>query len=694
MMKAIVQTDKIGLRVTVLMVLVVFYVYGWQVAEVAQAQEAIVKTPLPQPEPMVEAMEPARTEIVSGRNENTRLWEIAKWEQVIDPVTHEPNMVEAKSYIYEKGCGICYKDNGGKWQVTDTMWRQTADGFVMDKASYKLEMGATAGSTLHYWINGTYLLIKAHSLAIDDGTNVDTFASVDGNVFGAIDTVKPNKLTFADAFGVGIDLVIEALPDGYHQDVVFRKKPLALSSRNIENAKVLLYTEMDLAAYASQAGTNVALRSEDTLDVNDTKNSTSKQTAGRLAVSTVDISRITETKPTRTDIQFIVNKDADDEFVSHWLAESEILAADTGSLIPQTIDIAEKQFVKDLDSGKIYLVESLDAQVLKNASYPLTWDYRMRSGTITADEDWYANSTYYVSSSITLDPNVTLRIEPATIVKFGMNTSLDARSGTLIAKGAPYSCIVFTSARDSYMGESIDSNTVSNHDWSGIRIKQNSQFEFCKLGRNKNTGLELTCDQAGDIDIKNNIFYDCNNVQLKVCTETGAEGTIRVFNNLFISGLQPLRIITNTEDANVIVVNNTISCESYSTTYGIHITDSTNTFCTEIKNNLLSYLSTGIYCGPNSVSFEDRNAFYSCTTRVSGISQGAHDVTLTSSPFHATQIELGKRFLTKGTSTDNLLKNGGDGMVSDYYDDPNAWSIYAVSDSNHYFSSSQTFTTR
>lgn len=72
-----------------------------------------------------------RNEVISARDENTRLWEIVKEVAVNDPETNRIKLVEKTSYIEEKGCGICYQDLSGSWQVTDTSWHETEYGFVM-----------------------------------------------------------------------------------------------------------------------------------------------------------------------------------------------------------------------------------------------------------------------------------------------------------------------------------------------------------------------------------------------------------------------------------------------------------------------------------------------------------------------------------------------------------------------------------
>ena len=198
--------------------------------------------------------EPVKTEIVNARDDNTRLWEVTKWVEMIDPETNEPNVVKVKSYIQEKGCGICYLDDNDNWQVTDTSWQETESGFVTNKANYSLEIGFAADSVMTYIIDGEQLDIAADSIVADDGQYSQNIAVIDGKSIGQIDPNHPEKLIFKDAFGSGIDLEIAAEADGYHQNVIFNEKPVLPQGFNVNNTKILLYTHMDLDSYANSAG--------------------------------------------------------------------------------------------------------------------------------------------------------------------------------------------------------------------------------------------------------------------------------------------------------------------------------------------------------------------------------------------------------------------------------------------------------
>ena len=90
---------------------------------------------------------------------------------------------------------------------------------------------------------------------------------------------------------------------------------------------------------------------------------------------------------------------------------------------------------------------------------------------------WYANKTYWVSSSLSIDAGKTLRIEPGTFVKINADQQISSGGGKIIAKGTPYMRIVFTSASDDSNGESIPSGTgphagVTIGEWKRIRVLQ------------------------------------------------------------------------------------------------------------------------------------------------------------------------------------------------------------------------------
>ncbi|MHB9071876.1 MAG: hypothetical protein ACYC54_16065 [Sedimentisphaerales bacterium] len=472
------RAGKVIISIFLPVILLSILVYSAYLLQQAKAE---------QPKPSVAREEllkqkPVWTEDISQRNSNGRVWEVTKWQEEIRPAvdesaksiaedsndapdvskseisteTEEPNIVQVKSYVREKGCGICYKDENANWQITDTSWRQTPTGFVMDKANYALDMGKTADSLLYYDIDGETLSLKADSIKIYDGQGTLPFASVNA-VNGYIDPNDKGKLIYPNAFGKGIDLEIQAKPDGFHQNVVFKSKLNLPANLQKEKAKVFLYTQLGLDEYLDNSKReDYALKMcVDASVAGDKVAKTATITSENISVG-MNIEKFSKSK-----IDFVVEEDGHKPFTSHSFADSDILQRGENGRF-EKLAKADKQIIRDSDN-KTYLVESLDVSAMEEATYPVVWDYHNVSGTITSDETWYADATYYVSSWITVADDNTLQIEPGTIVKFKYDADnsngIDADNGTLIAKGEPYSYIVFTSARDPNMGDVIDSNS-------------------------------------------------------------------------------------------------------------------------------------------------------------------------------------------------------------------------------------------
>ncbi|HBG26832.1 MAG: hypothetical protein A2Y10_07800 [Planctomycetes bacterium GWF2_41_51] len=642
MAKAILKTGKIIVKFIIPLFILSFICYSAYLLTIAKAHTSQFKENL--------AKEPVWKEQISQRDKNSRVWEITKWQEEIDPFTDELNVVEVKSIVREKGCGICYKDCNDSWQITDTSWKETENGFVMDKANYSLEIGKTANSYLYYNIDGEALKLRADSIKISDGQIVKPFASIESNVNGHIDSENNNKLIYPNAFGKGIDLEIEALADGFHQNVIFKNKPVLPKGFDFKNAEITLYTEI---------------------------NSDCKES-------------INATVKSKDDIKFIKSKNGK-SFISHKFASSKILETTKGGKKTPFTE-ADKQITKV--SGRNYLVESLKYSELENAGLPIIWDYRNVSGTLTEDQEWYADATYHVVSTLTLDTGVTLNIEPGTIVKFQRDTIngnyIDAWNGTLIAKGEPYSYIVFTSDRDPNMGEIIDTNPVAIGDWEGIYVNTSSHIEFCKVGYS-NSGICAYASAPGDITIKNNIVYNSGYYGIMASSGEYAEGNLTVSNNLidnvlyyngiYVDYFYPIVI----SDVNILITNNTIkgSQSFLNDGSGIFVYNEGN-HTAVIKNNIIQNAAYGIYSyGPST---ENNNAFYQCTQLLESGTASPTDVNLITSPFDSNTY-LGSYFLNNDPCGGALLVNGGNGNVSNYYEEPNNWSIYTVSGSDHLINS-------
>ena len=213
-------------------------------------------------------------EITAERDYNHRLWQVVKEFEVVDPDTGRTDTEQIISTIVEVGCGICYRDEKGDFQVTDTNWQETKEGFLVGTAAYELQVGRTVGCWLRYTINGDDLYLRPAGINADDGVNAVIAAKLDDNVEGVIDPCNGSRLVFAGAFGKGIDLILQAGPGGYHQDVIFHE-PLRLPDHlNPETTDVFLYTELSLDDYCQNQGIEISIGKDAYVDVNEYLNTT------------------------------------------------------------------------------------------------------------------------------------------------------------------------------------------------------------------------------------------------------------------------------------------------------------------------------------------------------------------------------------------------------------------------------------
>jgi parallel beta-helix repeat protein len=642
-----------------------------------------------------------KQEIISSRDRDTRVWEITKWRASKDSNTPQTNLIPTKSHIIEKGCGICYRDARGNWGITDNNWVQTATGFVMNRANYSLSVGFTADSKLSYVVDGRELRLAAVSVEVDDGKNSAVLAQIGRNINGHIDQNAKNVLVFSNAFGTGIDLQIAAESDGYHQNVVFNTRPVIPTGIDANTAKFIMYTNIDSdeiwhsqafmsgKAVVAKAGHSGTPQTRVVVEAN----------SQPMALQDID-----QTASTQHSISFVVG-DGKHTKLSHQFVKSEVYETAADSNISR-IGVADKQ-LSCVNDGSLYLVESIGASTLNNAHYPVVWDYHNVSGTITQNQTWYADSTYYLSGNVTLSTGVTLTIEPGTIIKIGRHmpppaspgfppaspqpNCLSTCNGTLIAKGQPYRYIIFTSARDPNVGEIIDTNVPQMNDWGYVDVKSSSTVEFCKFAYAED-GLDIIWQQQPTGSICHNMFTQCwNGICVFDIFGVGGSGVLNIWNNLIYNCQTGIWAWSDNSKAGKAfnIYNNTI-CNTGTGIDTCSISSLAST--TAFKNNLIANSTHGIKTNPVYRTTSNYNAFYNCTTKYYGSTlPGTNDVSLNSSPFDSDQTYLGLYFLNKNANGGELVKDAGDASVSTYYSDPNQWSIYPIpQDGVHYFGSDTT----
>jgi len=102
-----------------------------------------------------------------------------------------------------------------------------------------------------------------------------------------------------------------------------------------------------------------------------------------------------------------------------------------------------------------------------------------KSGRITADETWTANTEYTIAGKVVVNDGVTLSIEPGTIIKGAAGTGTLAsaliieRGGILLAEGTADAPIIMTSIKDNITaGQLVGTNLdeTQRGEWGGLII--------------------------------------------------------------------------------------------------------------------------------------------------------------------------------------------------------------------------------
>lgn len=294
---------------------------------------------------------------------------------------------------------------------------------------------------------------------------------------------------------------------------------------------------------------------------------------------------------------------------------------------------------------------------------------RLENQTLTENEIWYADATYYISSNIIIASGVELKIEPGTIVKFDNGTYIDARNGKLTANGKPYEYIVFTNKCDSNMGEIIDSNEPMRGCWGGLCLSEDDCVSFCKIGYADNA-LDLLWQGEASGGIENNIIYNFETAGIAGLVNSGAEGTYKIKNNLIyndsiIESFGINFVCSDAPSANAVISNNTIAKNDCG------ICCCGGNF--NIINNLLAD------CETESISLDDVNGQTVNNGFYNSAAAGNNYVICGVSPFETAGL-LGGHFLNNITGGGALLKNAGMGNAAEYYTDAQDWTVCGVGD--------------
>jgi parallel beta-helix repeat protein len=149
------------------------------------------------------------------------------------------------------------------------------------------------------------------------------------------------------------------------------------------------------------------------------------------------------------------------------------------------------------------------------------------NGAITGDTTWRAaDSPYYVTGSITVNTDVTLTIQPGTVVKFAQGAQFTV-AGTLNANGALGNKVYFTNYHDDTVGGDSDGTVTAPVAgwWFGINIPDGGSAtmnyaEVRYAGYAGNAGIYKP--NTGNLTLTNSIITNCASDGLYFINATGA----------------------------------------------------------------------------------------------------------------------------------------------------------------------------
>ncbi|MDP2895343.1 MAG: LamG-like jellyroll fold domain-containing protein [bacterium] len=558
-------------------------------------------------------------EIVEKRDDHTRVWEIVREVET----THPDGTVTVdtvKSYIHEKGSGLCYKDASGAYVPSVAEWRETRDGFVIDRCPYRLVMGKTIGTSARYTVEGNDLLLRPAYLIISDGVNQADPRPLTPQTPGCISPDDPSVLRFPSAFGEGYDVEYIAEKGGFHQNLIIANPPQIPAGFDSQSTSIHLYTELNLDQYLSACGGEVTVEGEP-----------ANATAADLV-----------TEPSRGGcISF--NKDGR---LLHAFSVSQVTdSSGPGALDKQTA--AEKRLMKDPASGRSYLVESVPFSYFaaNSPAYPITWDYESRSGSI-GTQTWETRYTYRITGNVTVSG--TLTILPGTTVKLDPSKKITmAIGGKVIAKGAPYNYITFTKSSDNNCGEIITGPADQAYD-EALEILSGSSsqsvVQYCKIGRG-NTGMSVGTGLVSPIAhnvFRYNTYYG---IRLSNCTTP-------VHNNLITDSQYGIYGYYYSYSS---LTNNTIDNCSYAGIY------TSGAWGLSAYDNIFTDCYYGVYASGGNVSV-DHCAWEWYATYMYGVNLGEDNVNLYEAPYDQSST-FGSYYLSEGGVSD--LGEAGSRSASD-----------------------------
>ena len=174
---------------------------------------------------------------------------------------------------------------------------------------------------------------------------------------------------------------------------------------------------------------------------------------------------------------------------TNWEVDSVVLLGSTGGFstkgAPRIVSSVTPDIVKSVETMRTLLAKASvhDATInvvmpqidVANYAWPATTTIEGRISQNTLLEA--TASPYVVQGAVTIDPGVTLFVEPGTIVKFTDDAHLNV-DGALVARGVLEDPIIFTSVKDDSTGGDTNGDGASSApapgDWTMIRFRDSS----------------------------------------------------------------------------------------------------------------------------------------------------------------------------------------------------------------------------
>jgi len=544
-------------------------------------------------------------ELVEKRDDHTRIYEIVREVET----THPDGSTTAdtvKSYIHEKASGLCYKDATGNYVPSVAEWRETSDGFVIDRCPYRLAMGKTIGTPARYTVEGHDVLLLPAHLIISDGVNQTDPRPLTPEPPGFILPDSPSVLRFPAAFGPGYDLQYIVEKGGFHQNLIIANAPELPEGLDPENTAIHLYTELNLDEYLSASGLQVHVEGVP-LDTSPPDLVSPPCVGGSISFW----------RP--------AGLGGEDAEMVHAFSVCTVVDSPPPGVPPKEAT-TEERLLKDAASGAAYVVDTLPFSYFIHGDppyYPVVWDPPVPKFGPIGTQTWLSGVTYHVTDNITVSG--TLTIEGGAFVKLNpyKQISIDD-AGRVIAKGEPGNYIRFTKAADvdPDWGEPINNPHEGSYFFALYLLSGSSPDSIIQYCMMRFGICPINCQEPQNNAFAHNIIDGKGDeATMYYGIKVGTWGEVDCIDNLIYDS-DWLGISYYDASAGRIS-NNTI----HGGNVGIQLQYSD---VGTITDNLLTRCAVaGIsVISPSSVDTLDYNGYWDCTTPVAGAQMGPNSVDL------------------------------------------------------------------